>query len=104
MVAVWRRWPHAADPTATGPEAQPAEVASFQTPTARVRSAEFRARGRLMGSGVAEAAGKTVASTRAKRAGMRWTPTGLDAIVPLRTAVLNETYDAFWQDRPRLCA
>ncbi|BCL80741.1 hypothetical protein ccbrp13_32060 [Ktedonobacteria bacterium brp13] len=36
-----------------------------------------------IGSGVAEAAGKTVVSTRAKRAGMRWTPQGLDAVLAL---------------------
>jgi ABC-type nitrate/sulfonate/bicarbonate transport system ATPase subunit len=47
----------------------------------------------------AEAACKTVVSTRAKRAGMRWTPQGLDALLPLRTVVLNGSFDAFWQGR-----
>jgi hypothetical protein len=45
---------------------------------------------------VAQPVGKTVVSTRAKRTGMRWTPTGLDGLLALRTAVLNDTYDAFW--------
>src|SRR5207248_1182685 len=45
------------------------------------------------------AACKTVVSTRAKRSGMRWTPEGLDALLPLRTAVLNGSYDPFWEGR-----
>ena len=54
----------------------------------------FRAQGMHIGSGIAEAACKTIVSTRAKRCGMRWTPEGLDALLPLRTAVLNGAYDA----------
>lgn len=57
-----------------------------------------------VGSGIAEAACKTVVSTRAKRSGMRWTPTGLDAVLALRVAVLNGTYDPFWKQRPHLLA
>lgn len=71
----------------------------FTTNALRMRYPEFRAQGMHVGSGIAEAACKTVVSTRAKRAGMRWTPAGLDAILPLRTAVLNGTYDAFWEPR-----
>jgi hypothetical protein len=57
-----------------------------------------------VGSGIAEAACKTVVSTRAKRAGMRWTPEGLDAVLAARIAVLNETYDAFCAQQPLLVA
>ena len=64
----------------------------------------FRAQGMQIGSGVAEAACKTVVSTRAKRAGMRWTPQGLDAVLALRVAVLNGTYGEFWKQRPHLVA
>jgi len=71
----------------------------FTTNAARMRYPEFRAQGMHVGSGIAEAACKTVVSTRAKRAGMRWTPEGLDAILPLRTAVLNGTYDTFWENQ-----
>ena len=53
-------------------------------------------------SGTAEAACKTVVSTRAKRSGTRWTLTGLDAVLALRTAVLNQLYDTFWEHRSRL--
>ena len=62
-----------------------------------MRYPAFRARGLQVGSGIAEAGCKTVVTTRAKRSGMRWSPAGLDALLPLRTAVPNGTYDAFWQ-------
>lgn len=62
-----------------------------------MRYLTFGARGLHVGSGIAEAGCKTVATTRAKRSGMRWSPAGLDTLLPLRTTVLNGTYDAFWQ-------
>ncbi len=70
----------------------------------RMRYPAFRAQGMHVGSGIVEAACKTVVSTRAKRAGMRWTPEGLDAVLALRTSVLNQTYDEFWEQQPRLVA
>lgn len=71
----------------------------FTTNAARMDYPTFRAQGMHIGSGIAEAACKTVVSTRAKRTGMRWTPTGLAAILALRIAVLNGSYDAFWLHR-----
>jgi hypothetical protein len=76
----------------------------FTTNASRMRYPTFRAQGMHVGSGIAEAACKTVVATRLKRSGMRWTPGGLDALLPLRTSVLNQTYDAFWQGQPRLVA
>src|SRR5437762_13308242 len=70
----------------------------FTTNAQRMRYPLFRAQGMHIGSGIAEAACKTIVSTRAKRCGMRWTPEGLDALLPLRTAVLNGTYDSFWEE------
>ena len=70
----------------------------FTINAARMRYPVFRAQGMHIGSGIAEAACKTIVSTRAKRSGMRWTPAGLDALLPLRTAVLNDTFDQFWED------
>ena len=57
-----------------------------------------------LGSGIAEAACKRVVSTRFKQTGMRWTPDGLDAILPLRTAKLNRSFDQFWQTQSQLVA
>ncbi|HEX3642343.1 MAG TPA: ISKra4 family transposase, partial [Ktedonobacteraceae bacterium] len=76
----------------------------FTTNAERMRYPTFRAQGIHVGSGIAEAACKTVVATRLKRSGMRWTPDGLDALLPLRTCVLNQTYDAFWQGQPHLVA
>ncbi len=77
---------------------------SFRSHAERMRYPLFRQQGMHIGSGIAEAACQTVVSTRAKRSGMRWTPAGLDAVLALRTAVLNGTYDQFWQGRPHLVA
>ena len=76
----------------------------FTTNAQRMRYPAFRAQGMHVGSGIAEAACKTVVDTRAKRTGMRWTPEGLDALLPLRTAQLNHTYDEFWEQQSRLVA
>ena len=71
----------------------------FTTNAQRMRYPLFRAQGMHIGSGIAEAACKTIVSTRAKRSGMRWTPDGLDALLPLRTAVLNGAYASFWDEQ-----
>jgi hypothetical protein len=73
------------------------EAAYFLSNAERMRYPLFRAKGMHIGSGVAEAACKTVVSTRAKKSGMRWTPDGLDAVLALRTSVLNQSYDSFWE-------
>ncbi len=69
----------------------------FTTNAPRMRYPIFRAQGMHLGSGIAEAACKTIVSTRAKRSGMRWTPEGIDALLPLRTSVLNGAYDSLWE-------
>jgi hypothetical protein len=80
------------------------EADYFRSHAHRMRYPTFRALGMQIGSGVAEAACKTVVSTRAKRSGMRWTPDGLDAVLAARTAVLNGTYRDFWKERLHLVA
>ena len=81
------------------------EADYFLSNAERMRYPIFRAKGMHIGSGVAEAACKTVVSTRAKKSGMRWTPDGLEAVLALRTAVLNQSYDSFWnRSRPLLAA
>ena len=54
---------------------------------------EFRARGLMIGSGPVEAACKTVIGCRLKRAGMRWSQAGADAVLAIRCEVLNQDYD-----------
>jgi hypothetical protein len=76
----------------------------FTSNAERMRYSQFRAQGMHVGSGIAEAACKTVVGVRAKGTGMRWTPDGLDAILPLRTAKLSGTYDQFCEEHSRLVA
>jgi len=45
--------------------------------------------GRMIGSGPIEAACKVVVGQRLKQAGMRWTQAGADAVLAVRTALLN---------------
>ena len=54
---------------------------------------EFRARKLMIGSGPVEAACKTVIGCRLKRAGMRWSQAGADAVLAIRCEVLNQDYD-----------
>ncbi len=74
----------------------------FISNAARMRYPAFRAQGMQIGSGIVEASCKMVVSTRTKRTGMRWTPAGLDAVLALRTAVLNGSYDAFCEQHSQL--
>jgi hypothetical protein len=76
----------------------------FTTNAERMRYPRFRAQGMHIGSGIAEAACKTVVGGRAKGTGMRWTSVRLDAVLPLRTAKLSGTYDQFWEQQSRLVA
>lgn len=57
----------------------------FTTNTHRMQYQHYRANGWFIGSGPVEAACKTIVAQRAKQAGMRWTITGLDPILTLRT-------------------
>jgi hypothetical protein len=63
----------------------------------RMKYAEYRRRGLPIGSGVVEAACKTLVGHRFKRAGMRWSIDGGQKILNLRAAVLSKRWDVFWQ-------
>jgi len=104
LVAVIAALPPIAPPQGQSKSIPEQAVGYFTTNASRMRYPTFRAQGMHVGSGIAEAACKTVVATRLKRSGMRWTPGGLDALLPLRTSVLNQTYDAFWEGQPRLVA
>lgn len=65
----------------------------------RMRYAQFKAIGLCTSSGVVEAGCKVVVGTRLKRAGMRWTVRGANAITALRCCKLSGRYPSFWQRR-----
>jgi hypothetical protein len=62
----------------------------------RMRYAEFRARGLPVGSGVVEAACKTIVGARLKRSGMRWTEEGGQHVLNLRTRARSREWSSFW--------
>ena len=63
---------------------------------------QFRARGLCVWSGVVEAGCKQIGA-RFKRAGMRWTVPGANAIIALRCCILSGRFEDFWERRTRKC-
>lgn len=66
---------------------------------ARMRYSKFRAQGLCTSTGVLEAGCKVVIGTRLKRAGMRWTVQGANAIIALRCSKLSGRFEDFWERR-----
>ena len=64
----------------------------------RMRYPQFRAQGLCISSGVVEAGCKQLGA-RLKRAGMRWTVAGANAIIALRCCVLSGRFEDFWERR-----
>ena len=60
--------------------------------------AEFRNRGLPIGSGVVEAACKTLVKQRMGRSGMRWSRQGGQPVLTLRAYVRSGRWDAFWKE------
>ena len=66
---------------------------------ARMRYPKFRAQGLCTSTGVLEAGCKVVIGARLKRAGMRWTVQGANAIIALRCSKLSGRFEDFWERR-----
>ena len=64
----------------------------------RMRYPQFRAGGLCISSGVVEAGCKQIGA-RLKRAGMRWTVAGANAIIALRCCILSGRFEDFWERR-----
>lgn len=71
----------------------------FEKNRQRMRYRYFRDHGYFIGSGVVEAACKTVVAQRLKGSGMHWSEAGLSHILSIRTALLSRRYDEFWRAR-----
>ena len=69
----------------------------FTRNRSRMQYAEYRKKAIPIGSGVVEAACKTLIGHRLKMAGMRWSLEGGQSILNLRAAVLSGRWDAFWE-------
>ena len=64
----------------------------------RMRYPKVRAKGLCISSGVVEAGCKQIGA-RLKRAGMRWTVAGANAIIALRCCILSGRFEDFWERR-----
>jgi hypothetical protein len=70
-------------------EALRIERGYFRRNRRRMEYRKFRQRGLMIGSGPVEAACKLIVGQRLKGVGMRWSSDGADAMLAVRTAVLN---------------
>jgi hypothetical protein len=68
----------------------------FREHRARMRYAELKAKGLPIGSGVVEAACKTLVTQRLKNSGMRWSVRGAQAILTPRGWDQSERFDEAW--------
>ena len=73
------------------------ELAYFRRYRHRMRYAKARAQHLPIGSGVVEAACKTLATERMKRSGMRWRHTGGQAILTLRALHQSARFERGWK-------
>lgn len=76
----------------------------FTTNRPRMDYPTFESLGLCVGSGVVEAGCKTAVGVRMKRAGMRWTVRGANAIAALRCCRISGRYEDFWEWRVALNA
>ena len=56
----------------------------------------FRQQNLFIGSGVVEAACKTIVGQRFKASGMHWSLVGLKRLLSIRTALCSKRYESFW--------
>jgi len=75
------------------------EADYFQRNAARMRYPNFRRQHLFVGSGVIEAACKTVIGSRLKKSGMFWTLRGANSIIALRCCHLNGRFEDYWEAR-----
>jgi len=72
------------------------EIAFFTKNRKRMRYAYVAERGMMIGSGVVEAACKTLVAQRLKRSGMRWSAKGAQAILTPRGWDQSDSFDKAW--------
>ncbi len=73
------------------------ELWYFRRNRHRMRYAELKAKGYPIGSGVVEAACKTLVTQRMKRSGMRWRHEGGQAILTLRSLAQSGRFEQGWE-------
>jgi hypothetical protein len=69
----------------------------FERNRDRMKYDEYLAAGYPIGSGVVEGACRHLVKDRMERSGMRWLPSGAQAMLDLRATYLNGEWNAFWK-------
>ena len=72
------------------------ELAYFRTNRKRMQYARLKSKGLMIGSGIVEAACKTLVTQRLKQSGMRWSVGGAQAILTPRGWDQSERFDHAW--------
>jgi hypothetical protein len=80
------------------------EADYFERNAVRMRYPQFRRQKLFVGSGVIEAACRTVIGTRLKQSGMFWTIRGANAIIALRCNRLSRKFEDYWVSRSKTAA
>jgi hypothetical protein len=80
------------------------EADYFERNALRMRYPQFRRQKLFVGSGVIEAACRTVIGTRLKQSGMFWTIRGANAIIALRCNRLSRKFEDYWASRSKTAA
>jgi hypothetical protein len=75
------------------------EIDYFATNRNRMNYPEFRKQHLFIGSGVIEAACKSVIAQRLKQSGMFWSVNGANSILALRCSHLNHRFEDYWAER-----
>jgi len=74
-------------------------IGYFEKNAQRMRYARFRNQGLFVGSGVIEAACRTIVGQRLKQSGMEWTVRGANAITALRCVIQSNRFEDYWEKR-----
>lgn len=69
----------------------------FRSRTEQMRYVEFQRLGLPIGTGITEAACKTLVTQRMKRSGMRWEIRGGQGVLTLRSLLRSDRWDVGWQ-------
>lgn len=75
------------------------DIAYFQSNIEAMRYGRFRKKGLFVGSGVVEAGGRVLIGKRLKQSGMFWSKRGANAIIALRSCIISDRFEQFWEDQ-----
>jgi hypothetical protein len=75
------------------------QIGYFRKNKEHMRYADYRQQHLFIGSGVVEAACKHLIGSRLKQSGMEWTVNGANNIIALRSVVLSNRMEEYWEQR-----